>query len=172
MILSAHLPQLCLLPDWETAAGKQKGDKDKRTHLLAGSVLRSSRIQLEDGSCDPSSRGHRNARRPEMAPRGPTCMHASQHSDLTHAHTHTWRTQQEWHTLSFVETSPAVTALTDSYDGLAAMQRVWLAQVQISSWEVNQIQFRQEICKLLHVLRCQMFSLRCTVSHAAIWFRL
>lgn len=88
MILLAQLPQLCLLPDWETAAGKKKGDKDKRTHLLAGSVLRSSHIQLEDGSCDPSSRGQRNAKRPEMAPRGPTCMHTSQNSDLTHTHTH------------------------------------------------------------------------------------
>ena len=89
MILSAQLPQLCLLLDWEIAAGKQKGDKDKRTHLLAGSVLRSLHIQLEDESCDPSSRGHRNARRPEMAPRGPSFMHTSQHFDLTHTHTHT-----------------------------------------------------------------------------------
>lgn len=85
LILSAQLPQLCWFPDWETAAGRQKGHKDKRTHLLAGSVLRSSHIQLEDESCDPSCRGHRNARRPEMAPRGPPAR--THHNTLT-SYTH------------------------------------------------------------------------------------
>lgn len=85
LILSAQLPQHCLFPDWETAAGRQKGHKDKRTHLLAGSVLRSSHIQLEDESCDPSCRGHRNARRPEMAPRGPPAR--THHNTLT-SYTH------------------------------------------------------------------------------------
>lgn len=112
--------------------------------------------------------------------RSPKCQEARNgtegahlHAHLTtlwpHTHTHT-ESAAQWHTLSFVETSPAVTVLTDSYDGLDAMQRVWLAQVKITSWEVNQIQFRQEIYKLLHVLHCQMYTLRYTVSYAVIWF--
>lgn len=51
-----------------------------------------------------------------------------------------------------------------------AMQQVWLAQVQIASGEVNQIQIGQGRYKLLHVLHCQMCTLRYTVSYAVMWF--
>lgn len=85
-------------------------------------VLRSSLIQLEDWSHESSSKRSELCQEARYCTRRPTCTQSVHLYAYTHSHT--WTAEKEFlHTCSSVETSLAVTDLTDSCDCLVLCSR-------------------------------------------------
>lgn len=107
-------------------ASRQEGDKDRRTGLTVCLVLRSS-LQLEGWSCESTSQRSEQCQEAKDCTRRPTCRRASRHVHLTHTHSHThtpgWLGKNFDIPFSAVETSLAVTNLTDSCNCLVLCSR-------------------------------------------------